>query len=183
MYIKKAGQLIYLLVEICQLKSKSSYDYIVCEEWVKDSLTTRNVAILKNEYTDFFKSGAIPTKYNIDTIDFDELQRNNIPPERNNFYRNIPYKLYVNNADCKGDLDDVDEIYFKSLDAYKQMLPIDMLISRTFAFVNQNIAKKFNIAQTMLTATENLIETNNSQTQYTGSGVNLGQGVTQSQAI
>jgi hypothetical protein len=63
------------------------------------------------------------------------------------------------------------------------MLPIDMLISRTFAFVNANISKNFNISKKMLTATDNLIETNNSQTQYTGSGVNLSQGVSQAQQI
>jgi hypothetical protein len=63
------------------------------------------------------------------------------------------------------------------------MLPIDMLISRTFAFVNANISKNFNIGKKMLTATDNLIETNNSQTQYTGSGVNLSQGVSQAQQI
>ncbi|MDR2458421.1 MAG: hypothetical protein LBD41_08145, partial [Clostridiales Family XIII bacterium] len=76
-----------------------------------------------------------------------------------------------------------DEIYFKSLDAYKQMLPIDMLISRTFAFVNSNIAKKFNITEKMLTATDNVLETNNSQTQYSGNGVNLSQGISQAQQI
>jgi hypothetical protein len=63
------------------------------------------------------------------------------------------------------------------------MLPIDMLISRTFAFVNKQIAKQFHINDTMLTATQNIIETNNSQTQYTGSGVNLSQGVSQSTQI
>jgi hypothetical protein len=183
MYIKKGGQLIYLLVEICQLKLNSTTEYVICEQWIKDSLTTQNVAILKTEYNDFFTTGVIPNKYRIDSIDFDDLMKKNIPPERNNFYRNIPYKLYVNNADCKGDLDDIDEIYFKTLDAFKQMLPIDLLISRTFGFVNANIAKKFDIEKTMLTATKNIITTNNSQTQYGGNGLNLSQGLSQSDQI
>ncbi|MDR0675775.1 MAG: hypothetical protein LBF97_01895 [Elusimicrobiota bacterium] len=58
-----------------------------------------------------------------------------------------------------------------------------MLISRTFAFVNNSVSKNLGIAKTMLTATENLIQTNNSQTQFGGNGVTLASGASQAQSI
>jgi hypothetical protein len=100
-----------------------------------------------------------------------------------NYLRNIPYVLFSNRHDSNGDLTDVEEIYFATLNASYQMLTIDMLISRTFAYINNRLAKPNEFENILLDPSKNVLTNQNSSMTFGGTGINFLQGLPQSQSI